>query len=112
MPFFCHSKILRKHCLQFLLGVKMAPGGTENKAYAKFGVTNKEHYGMLWYFLEWSMGTFLLQKWQGWRRKWAHDVRKTAKWIKDYVQPQASQATTYICSSVCIDMYYMYCSQL
>ena len=20
----------------------------------KFGVTNKEHYGMLWYFLEWS----------------------------------------------------------
>ena len=19
-----------------------------------FGVTNKEHYGMLWYFLEWS----------------------------------------------------------
>ena len=22
-----------------------------------FGVTNKEHYGMLWYFLEWSMAT-------------------------------------------------------
>ena len=21
-----------------------------------FGVTNKEHYGMLWYFLEWSVG--------------------------------------------------------
>ena len=20
-----------------------------------FGVTNKEHYGMLWYFLEWSL---------------------------------------------------------
>ena len=20
-----------------------------------FGVTNKEHYGMLWYFLKWSM---------------------------------------------------------
>ena len=20
-----------------------------------FGVTNKEHYGMLWYFLEWSV---------------------------------------------------------
>ena len=20
-----------------------------------FGVTNKEHYGMLWYFLEWSI---------------------------------------------------------
>ena len=25
----------------------------------KFGVTNKEHYGMLWYFLEWSIGTLL-----------------------------------------------------
>ena len=23
-----------------------------------FGVTNKEHYGMLWYFLEWSIATF------------------------------------------------------
>ena len=33
----------------------MAPRETENNAYAKFGVTNKEHYGMLWYFLEWSM---------------------------------------------------------
>ena len=21
-----------------------------------FGVTNKEYYGMLWYFLEWSIG--------------------------------------------------------
>ena len=21
-----------------------------------FGVTDKEHYGMLWYFLEWSIG--------------------------------------------------------
>ena len=21
-----------------------------------FGVTKKEHYGMLWYFLEWSIG--------------------------------------------------------
>ena len=32
----------------------MAPRETENNAYAKFGVTSKEHYGMLWYFLEWS----------------------------------------------------------
>ena len=54
MLFVCHSKILHKHCLQFLLGVKMAPRETyENNAYAKFGLTNKEHYGMLWYFLEW-----------------------------------------------------------
>jgi len=33
----------------------MALGETENNASAKFGVTNKEHYGMLWYFLEWSI---------------------------------------------------------
>ena len=33
----------------------MAPRETENNAYAKFGVTNKEHYGMLWYFLECSI---------------------------------------------------------
>ena len=24
-----------------------------------FGATNKEHYGMLWYFLEWSINNFL-----------------------------------------------------
>ena len=30
----------------------MAPRETENNACAKFGLTNKEHYGMLWYF--WS----------------------------------------------------------
>ena len=31
----------------------MVPRETENNTYAKFGVTNKEHDGMLWYFLEW-----------------------------------------------------------
>ena len=35
----------------------MAPRETENNVYAKFGVTNKEHYGMLWYFLEQSINT-------------------------------------------------------
>ena len=34
----------------------MAPRETESNAYAKFGVTNKEHFGMLWFFLEWSIG--------------------------------------------------------
>ena len=51
MLIFCHSKILHKHCLQFLLAVKMAPRETENNAYAKFGVTNKERfvcYGIFW----------------------------------------------------------------
>ena len=36
MLFVCHPKILRKHCLQSLLGVKKAPRETENNAYAKF----------------------------------------------------------------------------
>ena len=35
MLFVCHSKILDKHCLQFLLGVKISPRETENNAYAK-----------------------------------------------------------------------------
>ena len=43
MLFVCHSKILHKHDLQFLLGVKIAPRETKNNAYAKFGETNKEH---------------------------------------------------------------------
>ena len=51
----CHPKILHKHCLKFLLGVKMAPRETENNAYAKFWGDKKEHYGMLLYFLEWSI---------------------------------------------------------
>ena len=36
MLFVRRPKILHKHCLQFLLGIKMAPRGTENNAYAKF----------------------------------------------------------------------------
>ena len=36
MLFDCRPKVLHKHCLQFLLGVKMAPRETENNAYAKF----------------------------------------------------------------------------
>ena len=35
MLFVCQPKILHKHCLQFLLGVKMAPRKTENNGYAK-----------------------------------------------------------------------------
>ena len=38
MLFVSHSKILH-NCLQFLLGVKMAPRETENNAYAPGGGT-------------------------------------------------------------------------
>ena len=46
MFFVCHPKILHKHCLQFLLGVKMAPRETEDNAYAKFCVDKQR---ALWY---------------------------------------------------------------
>ena len=36
MLFVFHHKILHKHFLQFVLGVKMAPRENENNAYAKF----------------------------------------------------------------------------
>ena len=35
MLFVCQPNMLRQHCLQFLLGVKLAPTETENNAYAK-----------------------------------------------------------------------------
>ena len=49
MLFDCRPKVLHEHCLQFLLGVKMAPRQTENNAYAKFWGDKQR---TLWYF--WS----------------------------------------------------------
>ena len=46
--FFCHPKILHKHCLQFLLGVKMALTEIENNAYAKFW---GDKHRALWYVM-------------------------------------------------------------
>ena len=40
------SQSLLKHCFQFLLGLKMVPRENKNNAYAKFGGTNKESYGI------------------------------------------------------------------
>ena len=51
MLFVCHPKILHKYCLQFLLGVKMAPRETENNAYAKVW-GDKER--ALWYVMIFS----------------------------------------------------------
>ena len=51
MLFVCHSKILHKHCLQFLLGVKISPRETENNAYAKsWGYKQRA----LWYVVVFS----------------------------------------------------------
>ena len=46
MLFVCH-----KHCLQFPLGVKMAPRETEHMAYAKFGGDKQR---ALWYVMVFS----------------------------------------------------------
>ena len=51
MLFVFHPKILRKDCLQFLLGVKMALRETGNNAYAKFWGEKKSimvRYGIFW----------------------------------------------------------------
>ena len=36
----------------------MAPKKLKTMLMQNFGVTIKEHYGMLWYFLEWSIAMF------------------------------------------------------
>ena len=51
MLFLCHHKILHKHCLKFLSGVKMAPRETENNAYAKFWGDKQR---ALWYVMVFS----------------------------------------------------------
>ena len=57
MLFVCQSKILHKHCLQYLLGVKMAPRETENN----------DKQRALWYVMVFSGAVnCLLSK----RRKW------------------------------------------
>ena len=51
MLFVCHPKILHKHCLQFLSGVKVAQRETENNAYAKFWGDKQR---ALWYVMVFS----------------------------------------------------------
>ena len=51
MLFVSKPKILHKHCLQSLLGVKMAPRETENNAYAKFWGDKQR---ALWYVMVFS----------------------------------------------------------
>ena len=86
--FFCQPKILLKHCLQFLLGVKMAPRETENKAYVKF-LGDKER--ALWYVIVSSIviDIFLLGPafpFVSWAKQnslawWSQDTRKCYSWL-------------------------------
>ena len=49
-------QILHKHCSSFLMGLTRVPRENKNNAYAKFGGTNKEYYGIfrssLWQLLQ------------------------------------------------------------
>ena len=51
MLFVYHPKILHKHFLQFLLGVKIPPRETEKNAYAKYWGDKQR---ALWYVLVFS----------------------------------------------------------
>ena len=55
MLFVCHPKILYKRCFQFLSGHFNSQEKLKIMLMQNFGVTNKERYGMLWHFLEWSI---------------------------------------------------------
>ena len=48
-----------KFCISIVFGVSWGHFNSQEKLKTmlmqNFGVTNKEHYGMLWYFLEWSI---------------------------------------------------------
>ena len=50
MLFVCYPKILHKHYLQFLFGVKLPQEKLKTMLMQNFWVTNKGHYDMLWYF--------------------------------------------------------------
>ena len=43
---YCPSKILHKHCFQFLVVLTITPREIENNAYAKFWRDNNEYYGV------------------------------------------------------------------
>ena len=51
-------QIVNKHCLQFLLGVEIAPRETENNAYTKFWGDKKR---ALWYVMVFAIKPVLVQ---------------------------------------------------
>ena len=55
MLFVCHRKIFYKHCFSFSWELKLPQEKLKTMVMQNCGVINKEHYGMLWYFLEWSI---------------------------------------------------------
>ena len=80
----------------------MAPRETENNAYAKFGVTNKEHYGMLWYFLEWSIGIIR------WNNSFTGNkdvlINRLTEWLRNSRQNPSPSVTLDPTQPVCVDL--------
>ena len=64
MLFVCDPRFLHKHCVQFLLGVKIAPRETETTFMQNFGETKKSImvcYGIFWSG-QLAFSVFLLSK--------------------------------------------------
>ena len=59
MLFVCLPKFCISIVLSFSWGFFNSQEKLKTMLMQNFGVTNKEHYGMLWYFLEWSIVTGL-----------------------------------------------------
>ena len=56
MLFVGHPKILKEHLVfSFSWGHLNSQARLKTMLLENFGVTNKEYYRMLWYFLEWSI---------------------------------------------------------
>ena len=54
MLFVCHPKVCISIVFSFSGELKWPQEKLKTMLIQIFGVTKKEHYGMLWYFLEWS----------------------------------------------------------
>ena len=54
MLFVCHPKVCISIVFSFSWELKWPQEKLKTMLIQIFGVTKKEHYGMLWYFLEWS----------------------------------------------------------
>ena len=50
-----YPKLCTSIVFSFSWELKWPKGKLKTKIMQNFGVTNKEHYGMLWYFLEWAI---------------------------------------------------------
>ena len=55
MLFVCHPKFCISIVFSFSWGHFNSQEKLKTMLMQNFGVTNRDHYGMLWYFLEWSI---------------------------------------------------------